>query len=285
MNLIWTKLLRLLLMLLLGPKNPRSASPYIYDSGVCHHCIFRPWWRHQTKTFSALLALCAVNSQHQGQWRGALMFFLIGARTNGWVNNGEGGDLRRHRAHYDVIVIRICKYSGWFTCLVKVNYRKIRELRTYNHTFALATRYTWWRHQMETFSASLAFCARNSPVTGEFPSQRTVTRSFDVFFDLRLNRHLNKQSIRSHLRHPAAHYDVTVMDADFENIESHTCWSIVRAIDVLASSLLTWIMPLEYHNWLLIWLLWTQLMRCQANFRTNLRSCPNQPVYVLGSTY
>ena len=38
---------------------------------------------------------------------------------------------------------------------------------------------TWWRHQMETFSASLAICAGNSPVTGEFPAQRPVTRSFD----------------------------------------------------------------------------------------------------------
>ena len=46
----------------------------------------------------------------------------------------------------------------------------------------------WWRHQMETFSALLAICAGNSPVTGEFPTQRPVTRSFDVFFDLRLNK-------------------------------------------------------------------------------------------------
>ena len=52
----------------------------------------------------------------------------------------------------------------------------------------------WWRHQMETFSTLLAFCAGNSPVTGEFPSQRPVTRSFDVFFDLRLNKRLSKQS-------------------------------------------------------------------------------------------
>ena len=52
----------------------------------------------------------------------------------------------------------------------------------------------WWRHQMETFSALLALCAGNSPVPGEFPSQRPVTRSFDVFFDLRLNKHLSKQS-------------------------------------------------------------------------------------------
>ena len=44
----------------------------------------------------------------------------------------------------------------------------------------------WWRHQMETFSALLAICAGNSPVTGEIPAQRPVTPSFDVFFDLHL---------------------------------------------------------------------------------------------------
>ena len=52
----------------------------------------------------------------------------------------------------------------------------------------------WWRHQMETFSALLDLCAGNSPVTGEFPAQRPVTRSFDFFFDLRLNKRLSKQS-------------------------------------------------------------------------------------------
>ena len=51
----------------------------------------------------------------------------------------------------------------------------------------------WWRHQMETFSALLAICAENSPVAGEFLAQRPVTRSFDVFYDLRLNKRLNKQ--------------------------------------------------------------------------------------------
>ena len=50
----------------------------------------------------------------------------------------------------------------------------------------------WWRHQMEAFSALLALCVGNSPVTGEFPAQRPVTRSFDVFFDLRLSKHLSK---------------------------------------------------------------------------------------------
>ena len=40
---------------------------------------------------------------------------------------------------------------------------------------------------METFYALLALCAGDSPVTGEFPTQRPVTQSFDVFFDLRLS--------------------------------------------------------------------------------------------------
>ena len=53
---------------------------------------------------------------------------------------------------------------------------------------------SWWRHQMETFSALLAICAGTSPGPGEFPAQRPETRSFDVFFDLRLNKRLSKQS-------------------------------------------------------------------------------------------
>ena len=53
---------------------------------------------------------------------------------------------------------------------------------------------TWWRHQMETFSAFLVICAGNIPVSGEFPAKRPVTRSFGVFFDLRLNGRLSKHS-------------------------------------------------------------------------------------------
>ena len=48
-----------------------------------------------------------VNSLHKGQWRGALMFSLTCVWINGWVNNREAGDLRRYRAHYDVIVMNI----------------------------------------------------------------------------------------------------------------------------------------------------------------------------------
>ena len=66
---------------------------------------------------------------------------------------------------------------------------------------------------METFSALLTICAGNSPVPGEFPAQRPVTRSFDVFFDLRLNKRLSNNREAGDLRHYRAHYDVTVMSA------------------------------------------------------------------------
>ena len=66
------------------------------------------------EAFSALLAFVRgihrppVDSSHKGQWRWALMFSLICAWINAWVNNIGAGDLRRHRAHYDVIVMRKC---------------------------------------------------------------------------------------------------------------------------------------------------------------------------------
>ena len=64
---------------------------------------------------------------------------------------------------------------------------------------------------METFSALLAICAGNSTVPGEFPAQRPVTQSFDVFFDLRLNKRLSNNCEAGDLGCYRAHYEVTVM--------------------------------------------------------------------------
>ena len=73
--------------------------------------------------------------------------------------------------------------------------------------FVLAT---WWLHQMETFSMLLVLCAGNSPFTSEFPAQRPVMRSFDIFFDLRINGWVNNCEAGD-LRRNRAHYDITVM--------------------------------------------------------------------------
>ena len=69
------------------------------------------WWCHQMETFSASLTICAGNSPVNGEFPSqrpvtrALMFYFICAWINGCINNREAGDLRRHRAHYDVIVM------------------------------------------------------------------------------------------------------------------------------------------------------------------------------------
>ena len=67
------------------------------------------------------------------------------------------------------------------------------QYMTPHHTHDVTHFTPWWRHQMEIFSALLAICAGNSPVAGEFTAPRPVTRSFDVFFGLRLNKRLRKQ--------------------------------------------------------------------------------------------
>ena len=70
---------------------------------------------------------------------------------------------------------------------------------------------------METISALLAICAGNSPVTGEFPAQRPVTRSFDVFFDLRLYKRLSRLNMRKagDVRRHRIHYAVSVIKTSF----------------------------------------------------------------------
>ena len=79
-----------------------------------------PWWRHQMETFSTLLAFCegnppvTVDSPHKGQWRGAFVFSLMCAGTNGWENNRDADDLKCHRAHPDSTVMLIETRNGNF---------------------------------------------------------------------------------------------------------------------------------------------------------------------------
>ena len=100
------------------------------------------------------------------------------------VNSPHKGPVTRKMFPFDDVIMFVARWlinpahgidlicSWYFICVLK--------LLIHNPDY-------WGRHQMETFSALLAFCEGNRPVTGGFPSQRPVTRSFDVFFDLRLN--------------------------------------------------------------------------------------------------
>ena len=78
-------------------------------------------WKHFLRYWPFVLGIhrSVVNSPHKGQWRGALMFSLICAWINGWVNNRESGDLRRHRSYYDVIVMDMFWIPGHGSCGVQ----------------------------------------------------------------------------------------------------------------------------------------------------------------------
>ena len=99
--------------------------------------------------------------------------------------------LERYLFDYDDLADNHIKAKSFWWLLPFVELRRtVREATKHNQPKKYGS---WWRHQMETSSALLAICAGNSPVTGEFSTQRPVTRSFDVFF-LRPNKRLSKQS-------------------------------------------------------------------------------------------
>ena len=73
-----------------------------YNIDIQHDDVIK--WKHIPLYWPFVWGIhrSLVNSQHNGQWRGALRFSLICAWINGWANNREAGDLRRHSAHYVV---------------------------------------------------------------------------------------------------------------------------------------------------------------------------------------
>ena len=84
---------------------------YFMDNGEKHDDVIK--WKHFPRhwPFMREIHRSPVNFPHKGQWRGALMFSLIYAWINDWVNNREAGDLRRQHGHYDVIVMTCDKIA------------------------------------------------------------------------------------------------------------------------------------------------------------------------------
>ena len=78
----------------------------IWKMALSHDDVIK--WKHFPRYWPFVRGIhrSPVNIPYKGQWLGALMFSLICTRLNGWVNNDEAGDLRRHRAHYDVTVMQ-----------------------------------------------------------------------------------------------------------------------------------------------------------------------------------
>ena len=98
-------------VLKMATSNAASDDFIEYDRISDPIVLYISWWPHQVETFSALLAICVGNSPvtsefpTQRQWCGALIFSLICAWMNGWVNTREAGDLKRHHAHNDVTIM------------------------------------------------------------------------------------------------------------------------------------------------------------------------------------
>ena len=139
-----------------------------------------PWGGNFMKNSYILLGLCGESTRHVVQeaalshWHRGLVSTRRSLRQQGsWCQHGAHlGPVGPRWTHVGPMNLAI-RVQPW-------NHRSFMSARTPN---------SWWRHQMETLSALLAICAGNSLVTGDFPYQRPVTWSFDVFFDLRLNKH------------------------------------------------------------------------------------------------
>ena len=84
-----------------------SATISVADITISHDDVIKRKHFPRYWPFSRGIHRLPVNSPHKGQWRGALMFSLICAWINRWEHHRETGDLRRHRAHYDVIVMSL----------------------------------------------------------------------------------------------------------------------------------------------------------------------------------
>ena len=115
------------------------------------------WWRHQMKPFSRVTGPLwgepAGHSPHtEGQRRGALMFSLISVWTNSWANNRDIGDLKRHRAHYDVTVM----LKTYFYTARHSNFRRKRDFVKATHAYLCACMHTGiWFHDYVTICAPL----------------------------------------------------------------------------------------------------------------------------------
>ena len=94
--------------------NSLSGEKHKVTKAVNHDDVIK--WKHFPRYWPFVRGIhrSPVNSQHKGQWRGALMFSLICAGINDWVNNREAGDLRRYCAHYyAIIMIMNAVVIGW----------------------------------------------------------------------------------------------------------------------------------------------------------------------------
>ena len=111
---------------------------FTHQHGDCSHDYVIKWTHFPCYwPFVREIHRSTMTCPHKGQWYGALIFSLICSRINGWANNGDAGDLRRHRSHYDVIVL----ITGHVNKSLDIGVEKIIPYMTHNENGG--GRYIW----------------------------------------------------------------------------------------------------------------------------------------------
>ena len=110
-----------------------TINPNVKQSCFCHHDVIE--WKHFPRYFVRGIHQSPVDSTHKGQWRWALMFSLICARTNGWATNRHAGALRCHRAHCDVTVMDAPNVIDIFYLFIMINPDEKRSHRCRQNIF------------------------------------------------------------------------------------------------------------------------------------------------------
>ena len=145
--------------------NIKTVFPRYLDSRVnmmtsSNKSIFRV-----TEPFARGIHWWPVNSAHKGQWRGALMFSSwICSRINGWVNNREAGDLRRHSAHYDVIVMKEKTVARPSYCILNMGI----PLLVRRHIHMETPVWSWPNRQTESWRFIVKHLCQNYALFGKF---------------------------------------------------------------------------------------------------------------------
>ena len=109
-------IIQLLFIIHMSPYYVQCCITSVFIDLIHHDDVIR-WKQHFPRYWPLVRGInrSPVNYPHKGQWRGALIFSLICTWINGYVNNREARDLRRHRVHYDVTVMistLLFKYIG-----------------------------------------------------------------------------------------------------------------------------------------------------------------------------
>ena len=172
--------------------------------------VLTKWWKSKLMLATNFGSLCpkvtkTVGSQNFGYqicFCTRLFSFLIFITRNQWVNLMDNHGIQYNLTHWGQVThIRTIKLTTIISSDNGLLRGRCQAIFWTNAGIMLIgllgknqwNLNPWWHHQMETFSALLVLCVGNSLVTREFPAQRPVTWSFDVFFDLHLNKCLSKQ--------------------------------------------------------------------------------------------